>query len=207
MENKAVWEWNPIRRQAPRIDGGQNFERLSGFASEGWFWNWMTKYSIKKRKQYSGEPRYLESTRRYAKRVLKRVWQRREWIVQTPFRNRMASFARTGHAEFYSYPFWKSNAQRFCLVVENVQPKLTKFGPTDREPKFNHVQLTLLPLSSPFALIFRRIPTRWATFDIYMEMYHRVWQIWLVLSVRSAPKALSVKIAAVKPDHTLLHFA
>lgn len=134
--------------------------------------------------------------------MVQRVWQRREWIVQTPFRNRIASFVRTGHAEFYSYPFWKCNAQRFCLVVENVQPKLTKFGQTDPEPTFNHVQLTLLPWSSPFALIFRRIHTRWATVDIYMQTYHRDWQIWLVLSVRSAPKALSVKIAVVKSDHT-----
>ena len=63
------------------------------------------QYFDKKQKTeaYSGErsrPRYLDSTRRYAEWVLKRVWQRLEWIVQTPLRNRIASFVRTGHAEF-----------------------------------------------------------------------------------------------------------
>ena len=56
-------------------------------------------------------------------------------------------------------PFWKYNAQRLCLVVEHVQTNLTKFGQINRQPKFNHVQLTLPPCSSPFALVFRRIPT------------------------------------------------
>jgi len=55
-------------------------------------------------------------------------------------------------------PFWKYNAHRFCLVVEHVQIKLTRFGQTNQQPKF-HVQLTLLPWPSPFALIFCHIST------------------------------------------------
>ena len=43
--------------------------------------------------------------------------------------------------------------------MEHVQTNLTKFGQINQQPKFNHVQLTLPPCSSPFALVFRRIPT------------------------------------------------
>ena len=39
-------------------------------------------------------------------------------------------------------PFWKYNTQRFCLNVEQVQIKLTKFGQTNRQPKLADVRPT-----------------------------------------------------------------
>ena len=39
-------------------------------------------------------------------------------------------------------PFWKYNAQCFCLDVEQVQIKLTKFGQTNRQPKLAEVRPT-----------------------------------------------------------------
>jgi len=39
-------------------------------------------------------------------------------------------------------PFWKYNAQCFCLVVEHVQTKLIQFGQRNRQRKCNHVQLS-----------------------------------------------------------------
>ena len=38
--------------------------------------------------------------------------------------------------------FWKYNTQHFCLVVEQVQIKLTKFGQTNRQPKLADVRPT-----------------------------------------------------------------
>ena len=38
--------------------------------------------------------------------------------------------------------FWKYNTQCFCLDVEQVQIKLTKFGLTNRQPKLADVRLT-----------------------------------------------------------------
>ena len=97
-----------------------------------------------KTEAYSGErsrPRYLDSTRRCAEWVLKRVWQRLEWIVQTPLRNRIASFVRTGHAEFLLIQYHARNSGSITIFTDCYSRALQLFT------YFGHAWL-ILPRSS-----------------------------------------------------------